>query len=125
MNFHQDWEPVVFRNKSRDLGKASALDKSVLLDNRPRKPSGPTHAQKLDQNTENYKDHKKIPKVLADAIKQKRIDMKITQEDLAKKVNVRSGLVNDIESQRCVYDPVTIEKIKRVLGITNKTLAKN
>lgn len=110
--FVQDWTPVVFKkDKSKDLEKKG--------------PKGPTHAQKLDENTENYKDHKKIPKALADAIKQKRIEMKLTQDQLAKKVNVRAGIVNDIESQRGIYDHVTIEKIKHVLGITNKSLAKS
>lgn len=109
--FVQDWTPVVFKKV-----KGTSLEKKG--------PKGPTHAQKLDENTENYKDHRKIDKKLADAIKQKRIELKLTQEQLAKKVNIRSNIVNDIESQRCIYDSFTIEKIKRVLGITNKTLDK-
>ena len=119
--FRQDWEPVVF-TKKEGQGKS-------LVQGNSGKPLGrvlgPTHAQKLDENTENYKDHKKVPKVLADAIKQKRIEMKLTQEQLAQKVNVRSGVVNDIESQRGVYDAAVVEKIKRVLGITNKNLSTN
>ncbi len=109
--FRQDWEPDVLHKKKK---KAHVSGRVI----------GPTHAQKLDENTENYKDHKKVPKSLADAIRQKRIELKLTQEKLAKKVNVRAGIVNDIESQRGVYDSVTIEKIKHALGITNKTLAK-
>lgn len=109
--FRQDWEPVVFTKKKVEKGSSI--------------PRGPTHAQKLDENTENYKDHKKIDKKLADAIRKKRIELKLTQEQLAQKVNVRAGIVNDIESQRCIYDSVTVEKIKRVLGITNKSIVKN
>lgn len=110
--FRQDWEPVVFQKKKKEhvSGQGRVL--------------GPTHSQKLDENTENYKDHRRVQKSLADAIRQKRIELKLTQEKLAKKVNVRAGIVNDIESQRGVYDSVTIEKIKHALGITNKTLAK-
>lgn len=108
--FKQDWEPVVFTKKVEKKGSI---------------PRGPTHAQKLDENTENYKDHKRVTKKLADAIKQKRIELKMTQEQLAHKVNVRAGVVNDIESQRCIYDAATIEKIKRVLGITNKSINTN
>ena len=118
MSFTQDWTPVVLKNKSKadELQKRGPTGQGRVL--------GPTHAQKLDENTENYKDHKKVPKVLADAIKQKRIELKLTQDELAKKVNVRAGVVNDIESQRGVYDSQVIEKIKRVLGITNKSLVK-
>jgi ribosome-binding protein aMBF1 (putative translation factor) len=112
--FHQDWEPVVLtKKKSGDLSVG------------PKRVLGPTHAQKLDENTENYKDHRKVPKVLADAIRQRRIELKMTQEQLAQKVNVRAGVVNDIESQRGVYEAPTVEKIKRVLGITNKILGTN
>lgn len=109
MNFVQDWETVVLKKKEQVSGQVS----------------GRTHAQKLDENTENYKDHRRVSKVLADAIRQKRIEIKLTQEQLAQKVNVRAGIVNDIESQRGVYDSVTVEKIKRVLGITNKSLGLN
>lgn len=106
--FVQDWKPVVFK-KNKEIQK---------------KPSGPTHVQKLDENTENYKDHKKIPKILADSIRQKRLDLKMTQEELAKKINVKANIVNDIESQKCIYDSKVIENIKRVLGITNKSIYK-
>ncbi len=113
--FHQDWETVVFRKKERGQGRV--LGQGRIL--------GPTHAQKLDSNSENYKDHKKVQKTLADAIRQRRIELKMTQEQLAHKVNVKANIVNDIESQRGVYDSNTVEKIKRVLGITNKSLCTN
>lgn len=122
--FHQDWETVVFRKKEqstfvqkRVLGQGRVIGQGRVL--------GPTHAQKLDSNSENYKDHKKVPKVLADAIRKRRIELKLTQEQLAQKVNVRTVIINDIESQRGVYDSVTVEKIKRVLGITNKNMGTN
>lgn len=116
--FHQDWETVVFRKKEQ----STVVQKRVLGQGRV---LGPTHAQKLDSNSENYKDHKKVPKVLADAIRKRRIELKLTQEQLAQKVNVRTVVINDIESQRGVYDSVTVEKIKRVLGITNKNMGTN
>ena len=110
--FRQDWEPVIFQKKKKEQTIG------------PKRVQGPTHAQKLDENTDNYKDHNKVPKILADTIRQKRIEIKLTQEQLAQKVNVRTAIINDIESQRGVYDSVTVEKIKRVLGITNKSMVK-
>lgn len=106
--FVQDWTPVVFKKKN-DSEKT-------------KKYSGPTHLQKLDEHSENYKNHKKVSKVFADAIKQKGNQLRMTQEQLAQKVNVRSNIINDIESQRGNYDHVVIEKIKRVLGITKKNI---
>lgn len=120
MSFVQDWTPVVFTKKK----KGEAEKRGVGQNQGFGRVLGPTHAQKLDENTENYKDHKKVPKALADAIRKNRLELKLTQDELAKKVNVRAGIINDIESQRGVYDFKVIEKIKRVLGITNKSLAK-
>ncbi len=81
-------------------------------------PRGPTREQKLtgDQG-ENYKDHRKIPRELAEAIRSARISLKLTQEQLAKQINVRPVIINDIEAQRGTYDHVVIERIKRVLKI--------
>lgn len=105
--FVQDWTPVVFKKKDN-------LEKKG--------PRGPTHIQKLDQNSENYKDHRKIEKSLADTIKLRRIELKLTQEQLAQKVNVRANVMHDIEAQKGVYDSVVIERVKRVLGITKKNM---
>jgi len=113
----QDWEPVVLRKQGQDRGLGQDSTKFGR-----HRPTGPSHAQKLDENTENYKDHKRVPKLLADAIRQRRVELKLTQEQLAQRVNVRSGIINDIESQRGVYESTVIEKIKRVLMITNKSL---
>ena len=107
--FVQDWTPVVFKkNTPKEQGQKRVL--------------GPTHAQKLDEHSENYKDHKKIEKALADAIKKKRIEMKLTQDQLAQKVNVRANVIHDIEAQKCIYEPNIIERVKRVLGITKKNM---
>lgn len=109
--FVQDWTPVVFKKKEEKKGPKG--QGRVL---------GPTHLQKLDENSENYKDHKKIQKILADSIKQKRIELKLTQEQLAQKVNVRANVIHDIEIQKGIYDSVIMERIKKVLGITKKNM---
>ena len=103
---HQDWEPVVFIKPKKDEKKKGY--------------SGPSHIQKLDENKDAFDDHKKIQKGLADAIKNARIQLKITQDQLAKQVNVRSNVINDIEAQRGIYDNVVMNKIKKILGIKYK-----
>jgi ribosome-binding protein aMBF1 (putative translation factor) len=102
-SFHQDWEPIVFKKHEKKKG-----------------PSGPSRAQKLDENKEAFDDHKKIQKGLADAIKNARIQLKITQDQLAKQVNVRPNVINDIEAQRGIYDHIAVNKIKKILGIKYK-----
>lgn len=109
--FVQDWTPVVFKKKEEKKGPRG--QGRVL---------GPTHLQKLDENTEHYKDHRKIDKALADSIKQKRIELQMTQEQLAQRINVRANVIHDIEAQKCIYDTLVIERVKRVLGITKKNM---
>jgi ribosome-binding protein aMBF1 (putative translation factor) len=107
-SFHQDWEPVVFTKKPKK-------------DETKKGYSGPSRTQKLDENKESFDDHKKIQKGLADAIKSARIQLKMSQGQLAKQVNVRSNIINDIEAQRGIlYDHVVMNKIKKVLGIKYK-----
>lgn len=107
MNFYQDWDPVVLSTKTAKSETCTS-------------PTGSSRAQKLDEHKESFDDHKKIKKVIADAIKNTRIELKITQEQLAKQVNVRSNVINDIEAQRGIYDHVIMNKIKKVLGIKYK-----
>ncbi len=104
--YHQDWTPVVFTKKTEQDTK----EKKVIV-----------QKSKLDDNRESF-EHKKIPKHVADAIKNKRIEMKMTQEQLAKSINERPSVVNDVEAMRGVYEHVKINKILRVLGLTLKEI---
>ena len=106
MNFQQDWTPVVFKKKSTE---------------QPKKQYVVNPLKKLDDNKESF-EHKKIPKKIADAIKTARVDKKFTQDQLAKMINEKPCVVNDIENMRGVYDHVKINKILRALGLTLKNI---
>ncbi len=104
--FVQDWEPVVFKKKKVDETK----------------PKFVQGVRKVEQNRESF-DHKTIPKNIADSIQKKRIEMGLTQAQLAQKINERPSVVNDIEGCRGVYNPTHINKILRALGLTLKNIA--
>lgn len=98
--FSQDWEPVVFKKKTED------------------KPKQVPHGiRKVDQNRESF-EHKHVPKELADRIHKKRIELKLTQAQLAQKINERPSVVNDIENCRGVYNHVHVNKILKTLNLT-------
>ncbi len=105
--YQQDWTPVVFTKKT---DTSVTKEKKVIV-----------QKSKLDDNRESF-EHKKIPKHIADAIKDKRIEMKMTQEQLSKSVNERPSVVNDVEAMRGVYDHTKINKILRALGLTLKDI---
>jgi putative transcription factor len=102
----QDWEPVVFKKKKLDEKKPH-VEVSPL--------------KKFDENKESF-EHKKIPKALADAVKNARVSKSLTQDQLAKSVNERPCIVNDIENARGVYDHTKINKVLRALGLSLKNI---
>lgn len=99
--FSQDWEPVVFRKKK--------VDETI-----PKVVHG---IRKVEQNRESF-EHKHVPKELADRIQKKRIELKLTQAQLAQKINERPSVVNDIENCRGVYNHVHVNKILKTLNLT-------
>ena len=109
MYMHQDWEPVVLRKK-----------KEPERELRPRSSSAPP-PKKLDQNLEGF-DHKKIPKTIADAIQRRRIEVGLTQTELAQKINEKPAIVNDVENCRGVYNHVHVNKILKALGLSLKQI---
>ncbi len=104
---HQDWEPVVLHKK-----KAEPTE-TVL---RPK--SDPVNKKKVDQNLEEFK-HKKVPKNISESIMKRRIELKMTQAQLAQKINERPSVVNEIENGSApTYNHVHVNKILRALGLT-------
>ena len=74
---------------------------------------------KLDDNREDFQ-HKKIPKEIADAVKNKRIEFKMTQAQLAQRMNEKVNVVQDIESMKGVYNHVLVNKALKALGLSLK-----
>jgi ribosome-binding protein aMBF1 (putative translation factor) len=107
MNFHQDWTPVVFKKKEP-----------------PVKRPPPESQKKVERNLEELK-HKTIPKYVSDAISKKRLELKMTQTQLAQKINERPSVVNDIENGKGVYNSTHVNKILRALGLTLGTISRN
>lgn len=103
MNFQQDWEPVVFTRRKIDETKPKIV----------------IGTKKVDKNLESF-EHKKIPKCIAENIQRKRLELKLTQAQLAQKMNEHPSVVNDIEACRGVYNHVHINKALKVLGLSLK-----
>ena len=105
MNFQQDWTPVVFKKKTET--KHHHIEVSPL--------------KKFDEHKESF-EHKKIPKSISDAVRKTRTDKKMTQDQLAKLINEKPCVVNDVENGKGVYDHTKINKILRALGLTLKSI---
>ena len=62
-------------------------------------------------------DIKEVPKEIATQIQQARNEHKLTQEQLAKKIQENVSVVRDLESATGQYNPKVVEKIERALNV--------
>lgn len=128
MYAHQGWQPVVLRTKreGNEKGEQSIREAQRLgnaIETTLRLPQNSVSVKKLDDNHEVFA-HKKIPKGIADAIKNKRLELKMTQAGLAQRINEKPNVVQDVEGMKGVYDHVIINKLLRTLGLTLRSIQK-
>ena len=112
---HQDWTPIVFRKREKE--------KTIENNQLKEKQKGDQISKKLLDNPEDFH-HKQISKEVADAIRQKRIELKLTQLQLAQKINEKVNVVQEIENMKAVYNHIIINKIFRILGLSSKNISK-
>lgn len=112
---HQDWNTIILKTKqNKQELKTELRSKSVQSDN-------PVNIKKLDDNPETFA-LKKIDREIADAIKNKRCELKMTQAMLAQKINEKPNVIQEVETMKAVYNHVIINKILKALGLTLKTI---
>ena len=106
MSIYQDWTPVDIgkkSNKSNLKSQASIKSKVEDYDGTP-----PTI---LYWTTD-----------LIIALQQLRQAKGFSQKDLAKQMNLQSSVINDIEANKCPYNPQLYKKIFRFMGGDPSTL---
>jgi ribosome-binding protein aMBF1 (putative translation factor) len=107
---HQDWETVVFRKKKDPPVIASSFK---------------TFEQKQFENLSNNNDPTPITHVnkgLRNAIIQGRLIKKMTQNDLARSLNMNVQTIKQIEDGSAIYNPNQIRLIASKLNINTKNL---
>ena len=63
---------------------------------------------------------KRPTKELGDAMMRARLELKLKQSDLAKKCNVTTAIINDMEMARGTYDAEITNRVCKALGIQVK-----
>ena len=117
---HQDWNTVTFKTKNNKInGEVETLvrNKNIQSDNS-------VNVKKLDDNPETFA-LKKVDRELADAIKNKRCELKMTQAMLAQRINEKPNVIQEVETMKAVYNHVIINKILKSLGLTLKMVRNN
>lgn len=104
MSIYQDWEPVVLRKPAKIIYTNNSKQKEEVDDgDMPKKI-----------NTYN--------KELSIAMQNARTAKNYKQSDLAKKLNIQTSIINDIECGKAIYNRQTYSKIMRFLGVDIKSL---
>jgi putative transcription factor len=119
---HQDWTPIVIRNSK--LVAARAPKESVERDK--------THAhrnslRKLESDTtvsgsEEAPAVAKLPRLSAtmrQTMIQARVALKLSQADLAKRLNIQPKIINELESGKVIAEneKSVLQKIQKNLGV--------
>jgi ribosome-binding protein aMBF1 (putative translation factor) len=117
---HQDWNVITFKKKQ--IPQKEIQNKSNIItattSTTTNKP-----AWKIEQQVDgdNGKPIQYVSKNDAQLIIQGRIAMKLTQKDLACKLNMQPKEIQDIESGKAIENKMILSKIRRILGITSKS----
>jgi ribosome-binding protein aMBF1 (putative translation factor) len=121
---HQDWKTITLRVKKEGNGQSEkdvrrALQNGGTVETHVK--VGSEVNQKLDDNRDDFH-HKTIPKSLADTVRTKRIELKLTQVQLAQRINENINVIQDIEGMKGVYNHVMVNKTLKALGLSLKQI---
>lgn len=103
-------------NAARRTGAVISTDKKYTGgQNNKANPEG-QHLTKVDRENE-VAPPKTVDASVGKAMAAARLEKKLTQKDLATKVNEKPQVINDYESGRAVPNQQVLAKIERVLGV--------
>ncbi|GJP41678.1 hypothetical protein CLOM_g1319 [Closterium sp. NIES-68] len=131
--FSQDWDPVVIHkrpqkaadtkdpklvNAARRQGAAiESVKKYDAGTNKSGSAVNPAmHSRKLAEETDVLA-HEKVSVDVKTAIQKARLDAKLTQAQLAQKINEKPQVVQEYECGKAIPNPQILGKMERVLGV--------
>lgn len=128
----QDWEPVVFRKKtnptdakSKEAVKAaqrSGIEVHTLAKDKQREDR--ERYRKLEQDLDPTADAppkaalQKLNLTMRKALIEARTKKGVTQVQLANTLNVRTQIIQDLETGKVVNDKGILQKIRNALGVS-------
>lgn len=117
----QDWKPVVFHKKSKPKTQAQAIrsgDRITLVKKHGagKNSQGPqTNVNLKKLEGEEPPKLKKYDVEFRRQLQQARQEKKLTQKELAQKVNVKPTVIADCESGKGVWDARLVSRMEKVL----------
>ena len=115
----QDWKPIVFKKTpSKKISSKSSNPTS-------QKPKPNTRFLKIDK-TEIAK-IKKIDHKVGKTIAQKRTQLKLSQKQLAQRINIKPEVIAQYESGKAIPNQNLLMRLEKILGVylTGKNVGEN
>ena len=112
---HQDWNVVNIGNpnlKKKHIVKNEKVVKTNLNNNSFNK----INTKKLEETEDMKVEY--VKKEDVKKIQQARVLLKLSQDDLAKKLCVKKNIINELESGKMLKNNQFISKVKKILKIT-------
>ena len=108
---HQDLKEIVISSKKQVIKKNIVKKKSDTSVN--------DQLKKIENDTEHFA-HTKIPDDIRKKITSARIMLKLTQKEVANKLNIQLNVYTELENGKAIYSAETkklINKLKTILNI--------
>ena len=118
---HQDWKPIVLKKTGRALneinkkkGNTSTVKKFNSWSNSQTQNNN--NLKKIDEETETFKiEH--VSHDLKVRIQRARTNKKLSQKELANKMNVNVNIIQEYENGKATPNPQMLNKMSRILGV--------
>ena len=109
---HQDWDTITIGNPLK-----KTVQKEIVA--KKGDTSVSDGLKKIENDTENFA-HQKIPSLLSKEISSARNNLKLTQKEMAVKLNIQQNIYVELENGKAIYSSATkqlINKIERVINV--------
>jgi len=104
-------------NAARRSGAPVATDKRITAGgNKAHQGTDHQRIAKLDRENEVAPPAKIAPSV-GRAIQDARLELKLSQKEVAQKVNEKPSVIQDYESSKAIPNPQILAKLERILGV--------
>ena len=105
-------------NQAMRTGQPLATEKKYHAGHNPKAghPATDLNTARLDRETEELK-HKTVSVDVGKAIQRARTDLKMTQKDVAVKINEKPQIVQEYETSKAIPNQQVLAKLERALGV--------
>jgi ribosome-binding protein aMBF1 (putative translation factor) len=109
--YHQDFKILVLRKSEKNMDKRNIEKTSVS-----KKRGIPQFKKSLDDNLETFTTEK-VSYTLKMKIQKARVAAKLSQKDIAQKINVTQKTIQSYENGTAIPDHQVLQKLRRILKV--------